>query len=78
MFTSGPLAGEATGSWCGEPLFHASLDPSEYTERLRANGFSVLSYLAEDPDCGGHTVWLTKYGSSAPDAGRHLSALRAS
>jgi SAM-dependent methyltransferase len=78
MFTSGPLAGEAIGSWCGEPLFHASLDPSEYTERLRANGFSVLSYLAEDPDCGGHTVWLTKYGSSAPDAGRHLSALRVS
>lgn len=58
MFTSGPTAGEAIGTYRGEPLFHASLDPAEYTRRLRTNGFSVRDYQPEDPDCGNHTIWL--------------------
>jgi hypothetical protein len=33
-----------------------------------ANGFSVLSYLADDPACGGHTVWLTRRDLTAQDA----------
>lgn len=61
MFTSGPLHGEAIGSYCGKPLYHASLDPSEYEQLLVTNGFSVVTFLADDPDCGEHTVWLTKY-----------------
>lgn len=60
MFTSGPSHGIAMGSYGGEPLFHASLDPDEYRTLLAANGFQVVHHLAEDPDCGGHTVWLAQ------------------
>ncbi len=62
MFTSGPAHGEAVGEYCGEPLYHASLDPAEYRQLLSAHGFRVLSHLVEDPDCGGHTVWLAQCG----------------
>lgn len=34
MFTSGPEEGEVIGSYCGEPLYHASLDPVEYDKLL--------------------------------------------
>jgi 2-polyprenyl-3-methyl-5-hydroxy-6-metoxy-1,4-benzoquinol methylase len=61
MFTSGPSHGETVGSYRGEPLYHASLDPSEYKRLLVENGFSVLAFRAEDPDCGEHSVWLAKY-----------------
>jgi SAM-dependent methyltransferase len=61
LFTSGPREGEAIGSYHGEPLYHASLDPSEYESLLSANGFSVRGYVPEDPDCGEHTVWLATY-----------------
>jgi len=62
MFTSGPAHGEATGSYCGEPLYHGSLDPAEYESLMATNGFKVLAYRANDPDCGGHTVWLARFG----------------
>jgi trans-aconitate methyltransferase len=58
MFTSGPSAGEAMGSYHGEPLYHASLDPSEYESLLAANAFTVRAFRPEDPECGHHTVWL--------------------
>ena len=58
LFTSGPKAGEAFGNFHGHALFHASLDPEEYRALLASSGFSVLLHRAEDPDCGGHTVWL--------------------
>ncbi len=60
MFTSGPAHGEATGSYGGEPLYHASLDPAEYRRLLAANGFAERAYVAEDPACFGHTVWLAQ------------------
>ena len=60
LFTSGPSRGEATGSYCGEPLYHASLDPQEYEALLSANGFSVVAHVAEDAQCGHHTVWLAR------------------
>ena len=60
MFTSGPSHGEAIGSYCGEPLYHASLASSEYEMLLAGNGLDVVSHLAEDPECGGHTVWLAR------------------
>lgn len=60
MFTSGPDHGEAIGSFEGEPLFHASLSPAEYRALLDANGFEVLDHRAEDPGCGGRTVWLAR------------------
>jgi 2-polyprenyl-3-methyl-5-hydroxy-6-metoxy-1,4-benzoquinol methylase len=58
MFTSGPSRGETIGSYHGEPLFHASLDPAEYARLLTSNGFSLRAHAADDPDCGHHTVWL--------------------
>jgi SAM-dependent methyltransferase len=72
MFTSGPRHGEAIGEFCGEPLYHASLDPDEYRALLTEHGFRVLAHRAEDPSCGGHTVWLARYGAedtSTPDDG---------
>jgi SAM-dependent methyltransferase len=60
MFTSGPAHGEAIGNLGGEPLYHASLDPAEYRSLLDRNGFRVVSHVVEDPDCGGHTVWLAQ------------------
>jgi len=62
MFTSGPSHGEAIGAYGGEPLYHASLDASEYRALLDANGFEVVMHVAEDPDCGGHTIWLAQLG----------------
>lgn len=60
MFTSGPAHGEAIGSFEGEPLYHASLDPAEYRSLLDENGFRVVSHVVEDPDCGRHTIWLAQ------------------
>jgi SAM-dependent methyltransferase len=60
MFTSGPAHGEAIGSYRGEPLYHASLDPAEYERLLRAHAFEIVAHAAEDPACGGHTVWLAR------------------
>lgn len=60
LFTSGPRFGEAMGEYRGHPLYHASLDPAEYRALLAANGFEVVAHAAEDPECGGHTLWLAR------------------
>jgi hypothetical protein len=60
MFTSGPSHGEAIGTFHGEPLYHASLDPAEYRALLDAQGFVVVSHVAEDATCGGRTIWLAR------------------
>lgn len=60
MFTSGTSAGEVIGSYRGEPLYHASLDPTEYEDLLSGNGFEVRSFVPDDPACGNHTVWLAR------------------
>lgn len=60
LFSSGPRHGEAIGCLHGEALYHASLDPDEYRALLAANGFSVIDFVAEDPDCGAHTAWLAR------------------
>ncbi|MBR1230166.1 MULTISPECIES: trans-aconitate 2-methyltransferase [unclassified Bradyrhizobium] len=60
MFTSGPAHGEAIGSYRDERLYHASLDAAGYRALLCANGFDVVAHVVEDPDCGGHTVWLAQ------------------
>ena len=61
LFTSGPAAGEALGSYAGEPLYHASLDPAEYRDLLQAHGFTVRHHVAEDATCAGRTVWLAQH-----------------
>lgn len=60
MFTSGPAHGQAIGEYRGEPLYHASLAPETYRALLAEHGFEVCAHRAEDPDCGGHTVWLAR------------------
>jgi len=66
MFTSGPEAGEAMGQVAGVPVYHSSLSPPEYEALHRAHGFEVKYFRPEDPDCGGHTIWLSRFiGTSA-------------
>ncbi len=60
MFTSGPANGVAMGVFEGDLLYHASLAPEAYRILLATHGFEVIAHRAEDPDCGGRTVWLAK------------------
>jgi SAM-dependent methyltransferase len=60
LFTSGPAHGEAIGTYRGEPLYHGSLDEAEYRMLLDDHGFDVVTHVVEDPQCGGHTVWLAR------------------
>jgi SAM-dependent methyltransferase len=60
MFTSGPSAGEAIGTFEGEPLYHASLDPEEYRALLGESAFEEIAFVPNDPVCGGHTIWLAR------------------
>jgi SAM-dependent methyltransferase len=65
MFTGGAAEGEAIGVCCKEPLYHASLGPGQYEQLLVTNGFVLREYVAEDPQCDGHTVWLAIYDAEA-------------
>jgi SAM-dependent methyltransferase len=60
LFTSGPSAGEAIGIFEGDPLYHASLDASEYRSLLDRYGFDVVAHAVEAPDCGRHTIWMAR------------------
>jgi trans-aconitate methyltransferase len=60
LFTTGPQAGEAIGTWQGEPLYHASLDPAEYEALLAASGFTVVERRLRDRDSGEACVWLAR------------------
>jgi hypothetical protein len=39
MFNSGPAHGEGVGAYRGNLLYHASLNPDEYTALLGSIGF---------------------------------------
>ncbi|MHC1789024.1 class I SAM-dependent DNA methyltransferase [Solidesulfovibrio sp.] len=67
LFTSGPAHGEAVGIMDGVTFAHYSLAAAEYRELLCRHGFAVLRHVVEDPDCGGHTVWLAQ--KEAPGTG---------
>lgn len=61
MFNTGPTHGEAIGAYRGDPLYHASLNPEEYTALLETIGFEIIAHAAEDwQNAGGRTVWLTR------------------
>jgi ubiquinone/menaquinone biosynthesis C-methylase UbiE len=62
MFTCGHEAGEVTGTVEGDTVYHASLDPDEYRSLLEAEGLQVTAFVAEDPDCGHHTICLAQRG----------------
>jgi ubiquinone/menaquinone biosynthesis C-methylase UbiE len=61
IFTSGLKEGEGIGGdLCGDRLYHASLDTEEYARLLDRHGYDVALHKAEDPKCGGHTVWIAQ------------------
>jgi len=60
MFNAGTGYGERIGSYRGDPLYHASLDPAEYGRLLAAFRFKLLDHIVEDPLAGGRTVWLAR------------------
>lgn len=60
IFTSGPEQGEAIGSWRGEPLYHASLDPAEYRRLLDHHRFELVEHRSQDAGCGGAYIWLSR------------------
>lgn len=72
LFTSGPRHGEAMGRFAGEAMFHASLAPLAYRRLLAGSGFRVLAHVAEDPGCGGRTVWLARAEGHSPSRARVL------
>ena len=61
MFNAGTSKGEAIGSYRGDPLYHASLDASEYETLLADNGFELLEHRADDPAKGGRSFWIARY-----------------
>jgi SAM-dependent methyltransferase len=67
MFTSGTFDGVGVVIYHGSIMHHASLDPQEYRRLLAGNGFAVDAYAADDPTCGGQTIWL---GHSTPSPER--------
>ena len=65
MFTSGLTEGEAIGGdLFGDELYHASLDTVEYARLLDDHGYDVVLHRVEDPECGGHTVWMARLRSA--------------
>jgi hypothetical protein len=52
--------GEAVGSYRGDPLYHASLDASEYEKLLADFGFERIEHSINDPAKGGRIFWLAR------------------
>lgn len=63
LLTVGPAEGEVLGSVGGEAVYHASLSPEDYARRLAAEDLHVAAFVAEDPDCAGHTVLFALRGT---------------
>jgi ubiquinone/menaquinone biosynthesis C-methylase UbiE len=59
LITTGVTAGETYGEVAGEPVYHASLDDTEYRALFEDHGFGDIEYCPEDPETGGFTLWLT-------------------
>jgi SAM-dependent methyltransferase len=60
MCNTGPQHGEAVGEYKGDPLYHASLSPSEYRALIGRFGFAVMEHATNDAAAGGRTVWLCR------------------
>ncbi len=65
LFTSGPAEGTAIGAVEGAPVYHSSQTPETYRAWLAQAGFRVLAFVPEDPECGGHCVWLAERSDGA-------------
>jgi SAM-dependent methyltransferase len=66
MFNAGFSQGEAVGSYRGDPLYHASLDPSEYESLLASVGFELIDHSINDPAAGGRIFWLARAAHLPP------------
>jgi hypothetical protein len=64
MFNAGFDHGEAVGLYRGDPLYHASLDPSEYETLLADRGFDLVEHSINDPAKGGRIFWLARASQS--------------
>ncbi len=60
LFNAGFSHGEAVGSYRRDPLYHASLDPSEYETLLAKSGFELIEHPINDPAKGGRIFWLAR------------------
>ena len=60
MFNACFSRGEAVGSYRGDPLYHASLDPCEYEVLLGGAGFQLIEHSINDPSKGGRIFWLAR------------------
>jgi SAM-dependent methyltransferase len=60
MFNAGFSHGEAIGAYRGDPLYHASLDASEYEALLADSGFDLIEHTIDDPATGGRIFWLAR------------------
>jgi trans-aconitate methyltransferase len=60
IFNAGFCHGEAMGSYRGDPLYHASLDASEYEDLLAEFGFELIEHSINDPAKGGRIFWLAR------------------
>jgi hypothetical protein len=60
VFNAGFGHGEAVGSYQGDPLYHASLDASEYQALLTDSGFELIEHSIHDPAKGGRIFWLAR------------------
>lgn len=58
MFNAGFSEGEALGTYRGDPLYHASLDPAEYRALLAGVGFELIEHSVGDPAKGGRIYWI--------------------
>lgn len=60
LLTVGPVDGEVVGQVGDDAIYHASLSPKEYEERLAACGMSMANFVPEDPDCYQMTILLAQ------------------
>lgn len=60
LLTVGPAATEAVGRVGDDPIYHASLSPEEYRDRLADLGLDIIRFVAEDPACDYASVLLSQ------------------
>lgn len=65
MFNAGAAKGDAIGSYRGDPLYHSSLDPSDYQALLAGAGFALIGNFTGDFARGGRASWLARAAHAA-------------
>lgn len=60
LLTVGPSESEVAGMVGNDPIYHASLSPTEYENILATNGLTVVEFTPEDPLCFGMTLLLAQ------------------